>query len=300
MSTYVDIEDLHTTKTEKLLAVVLAIFLVIGGVWTTQMIDDWVREESVSAAFESASDPAIERNQRAQEQLFAAQERIARARDQLELRREAYRTALDAGRSAPGLEQAYHVSQRAHRAAQREVASAQREVLETQPAATRAQQRAAAEFEQQREREDRNIFLWRLALVLAAMVVAYALLWQLHGRQSRYLPLAFSAVVAATLLALVMAGDYATDYFNPLDLGPLILALVGSALTLAAFFLLQRYLRRRLPMRRVRKQQCPYCGYPGTGNVHCEGCGRQLVAECAKCSADRRVGTFHCRVCGAM
>jgi hypothetical protein len=300
VSTYVDIEELHTTKTEKLLAVVLAIFLLIGGVWTYQKIDDWVRDESAPAAFQPTSDPAIERNQRAQEQLFAAQERVARARDQLELRREAYRTALDAGRPAPGLEQAYLAAQRSHRAAQREVAAARREVLETQPAATQAQRQAAADAEQQRERDDRNIFLWRLALVLAAIGVAYALLWQLHGRQSRYLALAFSAVVAATLLALVMAGDYVTDYFNPLDAGPLILALVGSTLTLVAFFLLQRYLRRRLPMRRVRKQQCPYCGYPSTGNAHCEGCGRQLVAGCAKCSADRRVGTLYCRVCGAM
>jgi hypothetical protein len=97
-----------------------------------------------------------------------------------------------------------------------------------------------------------------------------------------------------------MAGDYLTDYFDPLDLGPLILALAGGSLTIAAFFALQRYLARRLPTRRVRKTQCPFCGYPRGAASHCEGCGRELVAPCAKCSADRVVGTLHCRACGAM
>ena len=35
MSTRVDVEEIQTTKGEKLLAVVLAVFLLIGGVWTT-------------------------------------------------------------------------------------------------------------------------------------------------------------------------------------------------------------------------------------------------------------------------
>jgi hypothetical protein len=35
-----DVEDVQTTKGEKLLAVVLTNFLLIGGVWTYQKIDD--------------------------------------------------------------------------------------------------------------------------------------------------------------------------------------------------------------------------------------------------------------------
>jgi hypothetical protein len=300
VTTRLDIEDLQTTKTEKLLAVVLAIFLLIGGIWAYQEIDDWVRDDAQTYFAPPPSSPEIERANRARQRVAAASRAEERALGELELRREAYRTALDAGRPAPRLEQSYLAAQRRYRQAQRERAAAEQELQAAEPAAQAAQRRLSEDFASERRREDRNIFLWRLALVLAGMAIGYALLWHLHGRRSRYLPLAFAAVVSATLFALVMAGDYLSDYFNPLDLGPLILALVGSALAIASFWALQRYLDRRLPGRRVRKQQCPYCGYPNAENNHCEGCGRELVAPCSKCDAERRVGTLHCRACGAL
>lgn len=299
MSTRVDIEELQTTRTEKLLAVVLAIFLLIGGVWAYQEIDDWVKGEQ-RFLYQPPSDPAIERRDAARERLSAARDEQARALQELELRREAYRTALDANRPARELERAYLSAERAYRDAQDAVAVAQRELSAAEPAAAAAERRVTRDVEAERRRNERNTFFWRLALVLVALVAGYVLLWHLHGRESRYLSLAFAGVVGTTLLALAMAGDYLTDYFDPLDLGPFILALVGSLLTVAAFFLLQQYIARRLPSRRVRKGQCPFCGYPRGGGSHCEGCGRELVAPCARCAEDRVVGTLHCRVCGAM
>ena len=44
MSTELDVEQLQSTKSEKLLALVLAVFLLIGGVWAYQEIDDKVRD----------------------------------------------------------------------------------------------------------------------------------------------------------------------------------------------------------------------------------------------------------------
>ena len=90
-----------------------------------------------------------------------------------------------------------------------------------------------------------------------------------------------------------------TDYFDPIDLGPLVLSLIGIVATLIAFVVLQRYLAKRLPSRRVRKSECPFCGYPVRGNTHCEGCGRDVIAPCAQCDAPRRVGAVHCGACGA-
>jgi hypothetical protein len=95
-----------------------------------------------------------------------------------------------------------------------------------------------------------------------------------------------------------MAGDYVTDYVDPLDFGPLVLAVAGIALTLGAFAILQRYLARRVPLRRVRRHECPFCGFPVADNERCEGCGREVVADCATCTAPRRVGTLHCGACG--
>ena len=44
MTGTVDVEQLQSTKSEKLLALVLAVFLLIGGIWAYQEADDWVRD----------------------------------------------------------------------------------------------------------------------------------------------------------------------------------------------------------------------------------------------------------------
>ena len=43
LSPHVDVEEIQTTKSEKLLAVVLAAFLLVGGIWAYQKIDDSIR-----------------------------------------------------------------------------------------------------------------------------------------------------------------------------------------------------------------------------------------------------------------
>ena len=40
MAPRVDIEQIETTKSEKLLAAILAVFFLIGALWTYQKIDD--------------------------------------------------------------------------------------------------------------------------------------------------------------------------------------------------------------------------------------------------------------------
>jgi hypothetical protein len=146
----------------------------------------------------------------------------------------------------------------------------------------------------------RNTFLLRLGYVLAALAAAFFLLRQLRRRRSRYLLVGFAAVGAATVQALVMAGDYTTDYIDVGSSGPFLLSAAGIVLTLGSFVGLQRYLARRMPARRVRKHECPFCGFPVGDNSHCEGCGRAVRGECGRCSGPRRVGTPHCGVCGAV
>jgi hypothetical protein len=141
--------------------------------------------------------------------------------------------------------------------------------------------------------------LAELALTIALLSVGLFLLSVLRRRRSRYLPLAFGVIIPACILGLFFAGDYTNASDNPtFDLGPLILSLLGIALTVGSFALLQRYLARRIPVRRVRKGDCPFCGYPSRGGVHCEGCGRELIGDCSSCGKKRRVGTAFCADCG--
>jgi flagellar biogenesis protein FliO len=302
MSARVEVEDVQTTKGEKLLAVVLTIFLLIGGVWAYQKIDDAVRT-TTPPDFSYRGTPeeqaAIARLQNADRRLRRAERAAAAARDNLELRREAYRTALDEGRQAPALRTAYQRSQRRLAQAERERRAAARAVAEAQPSALEAQ-REIAEVQQGRfERRELLAFVFRLAFVLATVAFGYWLLARLRRRGSRYYAVGIAVVAFAAILAFAMAVDYLTDYFEPLDLGPLVISLFGIAVTLLAFVGLQRYLARRIPQWRVRKGECPFCGYPVRANEHCEGCGRQVIAPCAACNEPRRVGTQHCAACGA-
>lgn len=137
----------------------------------------------------------------------------------------------------------------------------------------------------------------RLLLVLGSLAGALQLMLVLRRSRSSWIVVGYAGVGASTVLALVMAGDYLTDLVKPTGLGPLVLSLVGTAFTLAAIAGLQRYMKRRIPARRVRRAECPFCGYPVRG-VHCEGCGRAALAPCARCTQLRRVGARHCAACG--
>ncbi|MBD0338173.1 MAG: hypothetical protein ICV67_02690 [Thermoleophilia bacterium] len=299
-TTRVEIEDIESTKSEKFLAVVLAAFLLVGGIWFYAKSDDWVRDAIDVPAATSAEQAALEASEAAFSALNAAQERHAQTLNELELAREAYRTALDAGRRAPALEREYERARARLRAAEREEERAFGAWQATQAAANEAAQQHGERVRAAQDRRAWVAALIRLGFVALWLLASFRLLSVLRGRDSRYLPLAFAAIGTAALLALVFAGDYVTDYVDPLDLGPLLLSLVGAAATLVAFAALQRYLARRVPVRRVRKAECPFCGYPVRGaGPHCEGCGREVVGECSTCGRPRRVGTARCSACGS-
>ena len=299
-TTRVEIEEIESTKSEKFLAVVLAVFLLVGGIWFYVKSDDWVRDAIELPTPTPAEQAAFDAAQSAFMRQEQAAGRRARARDDLELAREEYRTALDAGRAAPELERRYEQAQERFRRAEDQVQEAQAAVQATQPAADRASRAHGERTEQALNRRAWISALIRFVFIALWLLAAVQLLSMLRRRDSRYLPLAFAAIGTGALLSLIFAGDYVTDYVDPLDLGPLLLSLVGVMATLAAFVALQRYLARRIPARRVRKQECPFCGFPVRGDgPHCEGCGRQVVGECSNCGRPRRVGTARCAACGA-
>jgi flagellar biogenesis protein FliO len=303
MSTRLDVEEIQTTKSEKLLALVLAAFLLVGGIWVYVKIDDAVRSSSprdYSYRGTPADQVAVTRLRAADQRSARAQHEVIATRDNLELRREAYRTALEAHRpEAARLGSAYDRARARYAKARQEAASASLAVARARPPADAAQRHIAKVQTGQVHKRELLAFALRLAWVLANLLFGYWFLARLRRRGSRYFPVGIAFLGYAVVLAFVMATDYVTDYFDPLDLGPLVLSLVGIGLTLLAFVGLQRYLAKRVPHRRVRKGECPFCGYPVRQGAHCEGCGREVVAPCARCSKPRRVGTARCAACGA-
>ena len=298
MATTLDVEELHSTKSEKLLAFVMVAFLLIGGVWGYQELDNRVRSSIELGAPSAAEAAALGRRDQAQQRLFQANQGQGQTRREVGFRREEFRAALDAGRPVGALERRYRAAQDAFAKAQAEQRTAQRAFGAAQPAAAAAGRSAGARMDERRDRQELVTFLLRLGLVLGSLLVGYVALARLRNRNSRYLPLGGAVLAFSTILAFVLAGDYLTDYFNPLEAGLLLLSLVGVLATLAAFWALQRYLARRLPLRRIRRGQCPFCAFPVRDNQRCEGCGRAVVAPCSLCEHPRRVGTSHCATCG--
>lgn len=295
-------EDIETTRAEKVLALALAAFLLLGGLWIYFRVDDAVPGpapyEQVLAGRPGEA-RAIAQHDRALELVVRAEVRSDGARSAVVDRREAYRTALDAGAAAEGLRQAYVAAQARSAAAGRALAEARRAERAASPAADRARATVGAVLERDADRHTLLAFLARLGYVIAALAAAIWTLGRLRRRGSRYLVAGLALVGAASAQGVAMAGDYLTDHLDVVELGPIILSVVGAALTLAGLVALQRYLARRLPERRVRKGLCPFCGYPARDNHRCEGCGRAVVGACTVCRADRRTGSRHCGACGA-
>jgi hypothetical protein len=307
MKTHIDADEIETTRGERLLAVALAAFLLVGLLWAYVKLDD-VRQGFVyrdPVTLLSAPDRALlTRYDDAVARARTADDDVHERRSTLVDRREAYRTALDAGTDDPQLKRAYQAAQRRYDATVRDAvglhAQERRARLATRPADARlatVEREQTAHVEDQRRQDELVTAGLRLLLVLGSLAGTLRLMLALRRRRSRWIVVAYAGVGAATMLALVMAGDYLTELVDPTELGPLVLSLVGTAFTLAAIAALQRYLARRVPARRVRRAECPFCGYPTRGE-HCEGCGRAVIAPCAQCAQPRRVGALYCAACG--
>jgi hypothetical protein len=290
------VEEIQTTRGEKALAFVLGIFVLIGLVWGYDQLDTRRSAWDYQPAFTAEEQAAIDAETAAQNELARAHDALGVAFDQLELKRERYRTALDAGRPARALEADYRRAERTLARAQGRVAFAEQRLAETRPAAAAARERANQEQIARERREARITFFGRLAYCLAVLGLAYGLLLRLRG--SRYFAVGTAAVAAAAILSLLFAGDYISDYVEWRDKGPVVIAAAGVGLSLGAFWVLQRYLQRRIPLRRVRKGECPFCGFPARGNTSCEGCGRTVAGACSHCDEPRRVGVLFCGSCG--
>lgn len=299
MSTLVAEAELESTRGERLLALLFAIFLAIGLIWGYDQLDKPFRPPQTAV-----TDPAIQARDSAQVAYDQARGALDAANLELEQSREAYRTALDAGRPSTQWERAYQQAQTRQLAAAATATQAEQQLTAAQGPAEAASKRLDARRSGEIDQARLRAFLVRLPYTLGALGISFWLMARYRYRAGRRLPLLYAELGATTLLALVMAADYLSDYINLPDLGPLLISILGVALSLGTFIALQRTLVRRIPGRRVRRGECPFCGYPvrratdGVFPGFCEGCGRDVTGECAACQRPRRVGTPHCAACG--
>lgn len=300
MSTRVDTEEIESTRSEKLLAVLLAMFLLVGTVWFYVKIPSWV-DEVVPAGDDTAVVQAEERQTVAENRRWDVESERDELRNQLDLSREEYKVALQEGEDVAQAKAAYDAAQVDYDKASVDLKAATAE----SEAADKALKTARDDYERENHSGAKAwaVAVLRILFVAGWTFGAYQLIARLRRRESRYLSLAFAGAAVGAIMSLVFAIDYITDYIDPLELGPFVLSGLGVAATVVAFRVLQKYLAARLPGRRVRKGECPFCGFPihDAGldqGPHCAGCGRDVIAPCATCDSPRRVGSPFCATCG--
>jgi hypothetical protein len=313
-----DASEHAVARSERLLAWILAGFLLLALGWGYARIGDSIEdgrrdglaelqrpvEERGYAREDERSDLGLIYTYSSSAVEEARLTAASRARS-LERARERYRTAIESGESSETLKVAYRAADRRATASEEKL----RERRRSRAAAIaklRAYDRSVApgrdaELRAVEAYEDtayRRIILWRTALALGSLALGLLLLRLTTARLPRAVTLAQSAVGAGALITLTLVVDYSAVNLDFYTAGPLGVAAIGSALTIAAFVALQRYLVRHRPARRIRSGECAACGQP-SATPFCEGCGQPVIAPCGACAEPRRIGTAHCGSCGA-
>lgn len=307
-------ERTEATRAEKVLALGLVVFLLLGGLWVLDRLGDiparpdyalLEARHGIAPLQEEVSRLARDLGQ-AQQALTQAQEAESQARVQYEFRREEYRTALDAGRDDPARKAAYQEALAAYQRAQEATRAATAVVARWQealrePQARLEEKRAAlsAEFARASRQYETRVLLLRLAYALPVLGLA-VLAWQgLRRRQFPYLVLITSFTGFAVIQAAFLVGSYAWTLFRAwAQLG---VSLVGVAITAAGIVSLRRYVfsPRRVARARARAGQCIRCGLPlARDYAFCPECGNRVAEPCPHCGQLRPSSLPICPHCG--
>lgn len=306
-------EEVETTRAEKVLALGLAVFLLIGGFWVTRRLERLAPRVDQQALEVKYRLPELRQPVMDWDRLLGqAGAAVAKkgqaaeeARAAYEFRREEYRVTVDRGAPDAAKELLYQQALAAFEAAraESELARDAQEQLTVQAepakaALARAEQAMYAEWSRLNDRTELVLFLLRFGWAAPVLVLSIHV-WQRARRRGSQLLIAATALLGAAVIQLaVLVGRYSWHLLR--DSAMLAVSVVGSALTVYGLVLLKRYAfsPERLARGRWRKGQCLRCGHPAAG-AHCAACGTSLTRACGGCGAAVPVMAKFCPGCGA-
>jgi hypothetical protein len=315
MSSEYEEQQVETTRVEKVLAVVMVIFLLIGGGWVLDRLEELPERPNWEQARQELGIPEL---QQEVDELQRAVGRAAKleketrqayeeAQTEYEFRREEYRTALDAGEQSPDKQRAYEEARETLEERKREHEVTQtllEEKLQTLKQPREGLNARKQQLSERMRRWEGRYDLWLFLLRFGYAVPIFGLTvygWQkLRAANNRYLIVGTAFVAAAGLQLAYVAVAYAWDVFK--DFGPVFISIVGTAISIAGIVTVRRYLFsfERVSQVRLRSEECPYCGFPRQhDSLYCVNCGERQRSPCEECGEPAPLLLPYCPHCGA-
>lgn len=310
--------DREVTRTEKVLAMALVVFLLIGGLRIAADINavfpypDYMelRGQFIPAPMEQEINNLRQQQNEKLANLQRLQENERDLRLEYEVAREEYRTLLDRGiddrEKKARWEQARTVLEKtisAVKAAETDLRDFQTNSLGPQEkvymeAENRLQQRLG-QLTRHRDLQA-GLALMAYALAVFALSLWVASLFRTKPLLSRYAVIGTSFLGFGVLQMLVISYRVGYPFLHGLLPIEWIISLAGSGLSVAGIiFLKNKYLSpEAIKSRRLWKKACPGCGFQQPGN-YCLRCGLAQKHHCSNCGLQTNKFSPWCEECGS-
>lgn len=305
--------QLEMSRAEKILALAMIIFLLIGGAWVFREIQTIPLRPDYQAIEQRYLPSELQKEfHGAQNNLYTLQGNVHKRQDDLaqatreyEFRREEYRVILDKGEVDPARERTYTDATKVYEQALLEYEVAlemEKQALEKlQPLSAaweQAQTLIASDFAAAQRTFEWKLFLLRALYAVPVFILALFAFIRMRQSHSNYLIFGTALIGFGSFQLIYLFGLYSWHLLR--DVAQIAISLMGTALCVVGIIVIRRYLvdPARITKSRLRRGLCPACGVPSSTHAYCIACGEQLQKQCTSCSHNRPVRGEYCPHCG--
>ncbi|MBT9130984.1 MAG: hypothetical protein DDT42_01366 [candidate division WS2 bacterium] len=307
----------ETTTAEKILAIALTVFLLIGGLRLAGAIDrlfphpnyTLIRQEHFPANLEAEFFTLQQKYHELRVEVQRYTDAEARARLDYEKAREEYRTLLDRGVDDPVKKLRWEQTRNQLEQVQKNIETAQTtlnnfraDLFAPKEIIFRAaEQKFQEDFNRQARTRNLKAGISLLIYALIMFILSFLIFnfFRTRSGLSRYALIGVSFLGFGALQALIVSFRIVYPYLIGIIPVEAIVSIGGSTISIAGIVYLKNrfFSSRAIRNRRLWKKVCPVCGFPDPGN-HCSWCGSAQLVECPSCKKLTNEYLPRCRECG--
>ena len=329
---YPEVEEQEGTRLEKFLLFILVAFLLMGGFWVFDRIQEVIPQPVLRGEYEGTSMPwargqfgtPVEdelgvsplRKQAAKKQevvthlndaFVNAEATQTKAELEYKFQREEFRTAIESG-SAKGKNASKFESARSKFQALQTLTAKAEAALKLAQGDLDSEQRTidlrakAAQKVFDDRTKSRTVKLFVLNFLFALICLGLSWFGWVRGRKQRwrYQSILTAAFIASILQLFALSFRYMWEIILA-DFAVLGVSVIGSVVSILAIVGIKRWLFSpvRVAQARLANRRCPICATSFVDSQsHCWQCGNALVEKCAACGENRLIFAPYCGSCG--